>query len=346
MTSSSAGLVVDAVTKSFVPGAPVLDGVSLVVETGSTTALLGPSCCGKTTLLRLLSGLDRPESGSVQVGGRVLTSPSVFVPPEERQIGMVFQDWALFPHLDVARNVGFGLPRAERRESPRIDAALAMVGLEGMGHRMPDTLSGGQQQRVALARALAPEPSVLLLDEPFSNLDAALRQQVRTDVHRLLVSLGVTTVFVTHDQGEAFVLGDQVVVLHDGQVAQSGPPDQLYRRPADRWVAEFVGLANFVPGTADGTRATTDLGPVDLLDPVDGHVDVLLRPEHLRLSAPAGTQMTGTVELVEFVGHSTSYVVQLPGGQVRVRDAALPRFRRGEPVGIAVAPVATVAFHD
>jgi len=249
----------------------------------------------------------------------------------------------------VARNVGFGLPRAERRESPRIDAALAMVGLDGLGHRMPDTLSGGQQQRVALARALAPEPSVLLLDEPFSNLDASLRQQVRTDVHRLLVSLGVTTVFVTHDQEEAFVLGDQVVVLHDGRVAQAGPPDAVYRRPADRWVAEFVGRANFVAGTAGDGRATTALGAVDLLDadqdPVDGPVEVLVRPEHLLLSpgGPAGAG-AGTVELVEFAGHSTSYVVQLAQGPVRVRDAALPRFSRGDLVEVALAPVATVAF--
>jgi iron(III) transport system ATP-binding protein len=258
---------------------------------------------------------------------------------------MVFQDWALFPHLDVARNVGFGLPRAERRESPRIDAALAMVGLDGLGHRMPDTLSGGQQQRVALARALAPEPSVLLLDEPFSNLDASLRHQIRTDVHRLLVSLGVTTVFVTHDQGEAFVLGDQVVVLHGGWVAQAGPPDQVYRRPADRWVAEFVGHANFVPGTATGTAATTTLGPVELLDPCEGPVEVLVRPEHLRLALDgAGGPGHGTVELVEFVGHSTSYLVRLGEVTVRVRDAALPRFERGDAVDLALDPVPTVAF--
>ncbi|MFM7063219.1 MAG: ABC transporter ATP-binding protein [Actinomycetes bacterium] len=352
MTPSSAGLAVDAVTKSFTPGAPVLDGVSMTVAPGSTTALLGPSGCGKTTLLRLLSGLERPESGTVAVGERVLTSSSVFVPPEERRIGMVFQDWALFPHLDVARNVGFGLPRPERRESPRIDAALAMVGLDGLGHRMPDTLSGGQQQRVALARALAPEPAVLLLDEPFSNLDASLRQQVRTDVHRLLVSLGVTTVFVTHDQEEAFVLGDQVVVLHDGRVAQAGPPDAVYRRPADRWVAKFVGRANFLPGTAAGGRATTALGTVDLLDTdlpdsrqalPEGAVEVLVRPEHLLLS-PAGPDGNGTVELVEFLGHATSYVVQLEHGPVRVRDAALPRVDRGARVDVSLAPVATVAF--
>ena len=345
MTASADGLVVESVTKSFAAGTPVLDGVSLTVPAGATAALLGPSGCGKTTLLRLLSGLDRPDTGMIEVGGRLLTSPTVFVPPEERRVGMVFQDWALFPHLDVARNVGFGLPRAERRESPRIDAALAMVGLDGLGHRMPDTLSGGQQQRVALARALAPEPSVLLLDEPFSNLDASLRHQIRTDVHRLLVSLGVTTVFVTHDQGEAFVLGDEVVVLHAGRVAQAGSPAQVYCRPADRWVAEFVGHANFVRGTATGDRATTTLGPVDLLEPRDGEVEVLVRPEHLRLAPDgSGGPGHGTVELVEFVGHSTSYVVRLDQGPVRVRDAALPRFERDEEVDVSLEPVSTVAY--
>jgi len=345
MTGPADGLVVDSVTKSFAAGSPVLDGVSLKVPPGATAALLGPSGCGKTTLLRLLSGLDRPDTGMIEVGGRILTSPTVFVPPEERRIGMVFQDWALFPHLDVARNVGFGLPRPERRESPRIDAALAMVGLDGLGHRMPDTLSGGQQQRVALARALAPEPSVLLLDEPFSNLDASLRHQIRTDVHRLLVSLGVTTVFVTHDQGEAFVLGDEVVVMHAGRVAQAGPPDQVYRRPADRWVAEFVGHANFVRGTASGTLATTDLGTLELLDPYEGPVEVLVRPEHLRLTPDgSGGPGHGTIELVEFVGHSTSYVVRLGEASLRVRDAALPRFERGDEVDVSLDPVATVAY--
>jgi len=362
MTVSAHGQVgdaleVEAVTKSFAEGVPVLTDVSLTVAGGSTAALLGPSGCGKTTLLRLIAGLDQPDEGRVRVGDRELTGPNQFVPPESRRIGMVFQDWALFPHLSVSRNVGFGLPRSERRTSPRIDAALAMVGLDGLGERMPDTLSGGQQQRVALARALAPEPSVLLLDEPFSNLDASLRTQVRTDVHRLLVALGVTTVFVTHDQDEAFVLGDSVVVLSDGMVAQAGSPEDLYRRPKSRWLAGFVGQANFVDGVADGSTATTRFGTVTLLDECVGSVQVLIRPEHLKISAatvagrdaaaplqPAG-MVEGEVELVEFVGHSTVYLIRIGDAVLRVRSAGLPSCSRGDRVGLQADHTPTVAFH-
>ncbi|MEZ5136817.1 MAG: ABC transporter ATP-binding protein [Acidimicrobiales bacterium] len=192
----------------------MLDDVSLRVPAGAMVALLGPSGCGKTTLLRAIAGLVAVDAGQVRVGDRVLTGDGVSVPPERRQVGMVFQDWALFPHLSVARNVAYGLGGDQRADTDRrVDDALAMVGLAGLGDRLPGTLSGGQQQRVALARALAPEPAVLLLDEPFSNLDAALRAQVRTEVHALLVRLGITTIVVTHDQEEAFVLGDEVAVL-------------------------------------------------------------------------------------------------------------------------------------
>ena len=355
MTAGSTTLEVRGISKAFSPSVPVLSGVDLVVPSGSTTSLLGPSGCGKTTLLRVIAGLERPDAGTVRVGDRELTGPSGLVPPERRQIGMVFQDWSLFPHLDVRRNVGFGLPRAERRESPRIDAALEMVGLEGFGDRSPDTLSGGQQQRVALARALAPEPSVLLLDEPFSNLDASLRHQVRTDVHRLLVSLGVTAVFVTHDQDEAFVLGDEVVVLSVGRVVQHGRPEDIYRCPVDRWTAGFVGQANFVPATSGGAdaaeRADTPFGPVDLLDiaPSGGPFDVLVRPEHLHLEptpdpVPPGSADRAQVELVEFVGHSTVYTVTVGDLVVRVREPSSPRFRRGDVVTVSTVGPATVAF--
>ena len=212
------GVDVRGVHKSFGTTA-VLRDVDLDVPSGSVVALLGPSGCGKTTLLRIIAGLEAPDAGEVRVGGRLLTGPATSVPPEHRRVGMVFQDWGLFPHLTVAQNVGYGLPRGERRGA-RVDEALELVGLVGLGHRSPTTLSGGQQQRVALARALAPRPSVLLLDEPFSNLDAALRVQVRGEVHRLLRELGVTTVFVTHDQEEAFVLGDEVAVMSEGRVVQ------------------------------------------------------------------------------------------------------------------------------
>src|SRR5690606_27384273 len=251
------GVEVVGVTKSFDGGPPVLRGVDVSIEAGRTLALLGPSGCGKTTLLRIIAGLEVPDRGIVRVGGKEVTGPKGVVPPEKRRIGMVFQDWALFPHPSVARNVGFGLPRAERRSSPRIDEALEMVGLAGMGDRMPSTLSGGQQQRVALARAIAPRPRVLLLDEPFSNLDATLRVTIRTEIHQLLVELGITTIFVTHDQDEAFILGDRVAVLSEGEVVQSGSPEEVYLRPRTRWLADFVGEANFIPGSGRGDYAVT-----------------------------------------------------------------------------------------
>ncbi len=343
-TSVSADVRVVGVSKSFDGSTKVLDGVDVDVAAGATLALLGPSGCGKTTLLRIIAGLERPDDGTVSVGGQTLTSPATMVPPERRRVGMVFQDWALFPHLSVARNVGFGLPRQERRRSPRIDEALELVGLSTMGDRMPATLSGGQQQRVALARAIAPRPSVLLLDEPFSNLDASLRSKVRTEIHQLLVELGITTIFVTHDQDEAFVLGDRVAVIADRSVVQQGSPEVLYGRPATRWLAGFVGDANFVAAEAAGTRAVTALGPVGLYEPADGTVDLLIRPEELELvpdsgrsvqgSHDRGDGLSGRVELVEFVGHDTTYVVRAEDIELHIRRASMPVAARGEQVRV------------
>jgi iron(III) transport system ATP-binding protein len=335
----AAGVEVAGVTKTFDGRSLVLAGVDVAVEAGGALALLGPSGCGKTTLLRIIAGLERPDDGTVTVGDRLLTSSDTFVAPERRRVGMVFQDWALFPHLSVARNVGFGLPRAERKVSPRIDEALELVGLAGMGDRMPSTLSGGQQQRVALARAIAPRPSVLLLDEPFSNLDASLRAHVRTEIHQLLVGLGITTVFVTHDQDEAFVLGDRVAVLAEGRVVQVGPPAELYQRPATRWLAGFVGDANLLSGTAQGDAATTVLGTLPLVSTASGDVDVLVRPEHLELvpGTSAGGEPGGvsaTVELVEFVGHDTTYLVRAGDLALQIRRPSMPVVARGEQVHV------------
>jgi iron(III) transport system ATP-binding protein len=322
----------------------VLRDVSLDVAPGSTVALLGPSGCGKTTLLRILAGLERPDAGEIRIGTRAVAGDGTWVAPEQRGVGMVFQDWALFPHLTVARNVGYGLPRAERR-GPRVDAALEMVGLEGMGERLPSTLSGGQQQRVALARSLAPEPSVLLLDEPFSNLDTALRVQVRSEVHRLLSELAVTSVFVTHDQEEAFVLGDEVAVMHRGRIVQQATPAELYARPATAWVATFVGEANLLDARATGDRASTLIGDVPLATPADGAegaaVQVLLRPEELRVEAGGDAE----VDVLEYYGHDTVYVVRLAGGvTVRCRAGSVPVFRRGDRVRVRYAGPPAVAF--
>ena len=250
---------------------------------------------------------------------------------------MVFQDGALFPHLDVGQNVAYGLPRSERR-SNRVAETLELVGLAGMEGRRPGSLSGGQQQRVALARALAPRPGVLLLDEPFSSLDTSLRVQVRSEIHHLLLELGVTTVFVTHDQEEAFVLGDRVAVLNAGRVAQVGSPDELYRRPADRWVATFVGDANLLPVPDAVGTCETSVGPVPVaaVDATTGRTtggpaELLVRPEDLRLAEGS----TGTVELVEYYGHDAMVRVLLgDGSTVHARTGADVRWQRGDPVGV------------
>ena len=315
----------------------VLHAVDLEVEPGTIVALLGPSGCGKTTLLRILAGLERPDAGTVVVGGRDITS----VPPERRNVGMVFQDWALFPHMTVERNVGYGIPKRDPDRRQRIDDALALVGLTGLGDRLPATLSGGQQQRVALARALAPRPSVLLLDEPFSNLDTSLRVQVRAEVHALLAGLGITSVFVTHDQDEAFVLGDHVAVMSEGRIVQAARPAELYARPATPWVATFVGDANLVDGDAAGTMATTALGDVELVEAASGPVQVLVRPEMVKLRVGGDA----VVELTEYYGHDSLYVVRTEAGTtVRVRAAAAPVAQRGDKVAVEYAGPPTVAY--
>jgi iron(III) transport system ATP-binding protein len=254
---------------------------------------------------------------------------------------MVFQDWALFPHMTVERNVGYGIPRRDPERARRIDEALALVGLTGLGDRLPGTLSGGQQQRVALARALAPRPAVLLLDEPFSNLDTALRVQVRAEVHALLADLGVTSVFVTHDQDEAFVLGDHVAVMSGGRIVQAAPPAELYSRPVSPWVATFVGDANLIEGAATGDRADTPLGSVPLAEPAEGDVRVLVRPEMVHLAEGDGA----VVEITEYYGHDSLYVVRTDTGTtLRVRTAASPTARRGDRVALRYAGPPTVAF--
>jgi iron(III) transport system ATP-binding protein len=343
--AGASSIQVRGIAKAY-GASPVLHDVSLAVRPGSTLALLGPSGCGKTTLLRIIAGLERPERGEVVVGGRSLTSAVGFVPPERRRVGMVFQDWALFPHLTVARNVAYGLPRRERRSS-RVAEALALVGLEGMGGRLPWTLSGGEQQRVALARALAPRPAVLLLDEPFSNLDAALRVQVRAEVHRLLTDLGITAIFVTHDQAEAFLLGDEVAVVLEGRVVQQARPSELYAAPATRWIAGFVGEANLVPGDAQGDAAGTAIGLVALANDHHGPVDVLVRPEELCVDSRdrAVTGADATVDLVEFYGHDTVYVLRLHGGaELRARVGSAPHFVRGDRVRVTYGGRPAMAY--
>ena len=320
----------------------VLDGVSLDVPAGRTLALLGPSGCGKTTLLRSIAGLERPSEGTVSIAGELLSGPDRWVPAERRRIGMVFQDWALFPHLSVGKNVGYGLSKLDRVERDvAIEKSLALVGLGGMADRMPATLSGGQQQRVALARALAPKPRVLLLDEPFSNLDTNLRAEVRAEVHHLLLDLGITAIFVTHDQEEAFVLGDRVAVMHAGRIEQIGTPHNIYTAPSSRWVAQFVGEASLLRGSATGRTARTPLGEIKLETELTGVVDVLIRPEQLVVTADG---RDATVELVEFYGHDAMVYLDLGGQTVRARTEPNVRFRRGDQVSLTYTGDAAVSF--
>jgi iron(III) transport system ATP-binding protein len=290
----------DGVTKRFGALAAVDDG-RLTVERGELLAVLGPSGCGKTTMLRLVAGFELPDSGSVVIDGRAV-SGAEWVPPERRQVGMVFQDYALFPHLSVADNVGYGLPR--RARAARVAEVLDLVGLSGLEQRRPHELSGGQQQRVALARALAPEPAIVLLDEPWSNIDPLLRGAMRDDIARILRSAGVTVVLVTHDQEEAFSMADRIALMDAGRIVQVGTPEEMYYHPVTRRVAEFVGATNFV-------ASQSTLGRGLVAEGAEGG-EVLVRPELVALTIDdAGA---GTVVGREFRGHDVFYRVDLGDG--------------------------------
>ena len=308
---SELALRVRGVVKSY--DAPVLTGLDLDVETGSLVSLLGPSGCGKTTLLRIVAGFERADAGTVEVGGRPVEGPGRTVAPERRRVGIVPQEGALFPHLSVHDNVGFGLPRAERR-GPRVDEVLELVGLAGLGRRMPHELSGGQQQRVALARALAPRPSLVLLDEPFSALDAGLRGQVRAEVRASLRAAGASAVLVTHDQQEALSVADVVAVVRDGRVVQAGTPWEVYAQPADLGVAQFVGETIVLRGRAAGGVVETALGALATASHADGDVAVVVRPEQLEVGAPDLASVEAVVAHREFYGHDALVRFDLAGG--------------------------------
>jgi iron(III) transport system ATP-binding protein len=307
---SDAAVRVEGLRKAF--GAlQAVAGIAFAVPPGQVLGLLGPSGCGKTTALRLVAGVERPDAGSVWLGARLVAGPGAYVPPERRQVGMVFQDYALFPHLNVADNVAFGLPRGPERRR-RVAEALALVGLDGLDRRWPHELSGGQQQRVALARALAPRPDVLLLDEPFSNLDAALRLRVRAEVRAILAAAGVTAIFVTHDREEALSLADVVAVMDAGRILQLAPPEELYQAPVSPLVARAVGDADFLPARARGLTAEWELGTVALAGEAHGPVQLLVRPEGVALAPdPAGPT---TVVERQFVGPYQLIAVRLPSG--------------------------------
>ncbi len=325
----------------------VVDDLNLQVAPGELLTLLGPSGCGKTTTLRLIAGLEEPDSGAVWISGRNMTAP--FRPPERRGVGLVFQDYALFPHLSVLGNVLFGLrtlPRAERL--PRARETLSLVGLTVFESRMPHQLSGGQQQRVALARALAPRPGLLLLDEPFSNLDAQLRHATRQEVRAILRRSGVAAILVTHDQEEALAFSDRIALMRAGHLEQIGTPQEIYTRPRTAFVASFLGRSNLLSGTVQAGVARTLLGPVPLEDleagaqeggaVPDGLQMISVRPEHLAFTDdPSGAE--AVIVAREFGGHAVTYTLSLGPHEVLLHETGHALRAEGERVRIrAVRP--------
>lgn len=300
--------------KSF-GATPVVRDVNLRVPRGQILALLGPSGCGKTTTLRLLAGFEQLDTGRIEIDGRLVADDTRSLPPEQRRVGMVFQDYAIFPHLTVAANVQFGLGKG-RDARARMEEMLTFVGLDGQGDKMPHALSGGQQQRVALARALAPNPAVLLLDEPFSNLDAALRKQVRVEVKQLLRRSGATAIFVTHDQEEALFLGDAVAVMENGRLVQTGTPEQIFHAPRTRFVAEFMGHTDFVAGEVSARGIETPLGLVrQALDAAPGTaVSIMTRPDDVTITPQKDGN--GRIRDRQFTGMAYVYEVALTNGTV------------------------------
>ncbi len=313
--------------------------LSLDVPDGEVLALVGPSGCGKSTALRLVAGLEQPDAGQVRIGGELVAGHGAWRPAERRRVGIVFQDHALFPHLTVAGNVSFGLDGwAGPRRRARVDDVLELVELGDLSARYPHELSGGEQQRVALARALAPEPALVLLDEPFSNLDRNLRAQIRTETVAILRSTGTAAVFVTHDQAEALATGDRVGVMREGRIEQIGPPQDVFHSPANRFVATFLGEADFLPARVSGGELVTEAGAVPAPPGLNGHTDVevMVRPHEVTLRAAE----SGPARVVgsEFQGAFVLYTVALASGRtLRSLQPHTAGFATGTPLVAGLA---------
>jgi iron(III) transport system ATP-binding protein len=319
-----------------------VDNVDLRLARGSFLAVVGPSGSGKTTLLRLIAGFEVPDGGSVRIGGRVVAGPEAWIEPERRRVGMVFQQGALFPHLTVADNVGFGATAPAR-----VAECLALVGLEDRASGYPHELSGGERQRVALARALAADPEVVLLDEPFSALDAGLRERLREEVSAILRAAGTSTLLVTHDQAEALSLADTVAVMRDGRLEQVGTPEEVYERPRTRWVAGFLGDADVLPATASGGYAESELGRFAVAAELRGPVDLVVRPESVAIGHRSARDAEAEAVVVgrSFYGHDQLVELELPSGRrLRSRRLGFPAWHPGDHVRVWVeGPVTALA---
>jgi len=335
-----ASVHIEACGKTFADGTRALEPATLDITRGETLVLLGPSGCGKTTMLRIIAGLELPDfGGRVLFDGKDMTA----VPIERRNVGMVFQSYALFPNMTVSDNIGYGLkirgvPNKERAE--RVAELVALTNISGLENRRIDQLSGGQRQRVALARAVAIRPGILLLDEPLTALDAALRDRLRGELNRLLRALGITTIYVTHDQSEAMELGDRVVVMQKGTIAQIGTPREIYFTPRSRFVAEFIGAANIVEAAIEGGHLVLPGGRQPIHSDMDMPAAVaMIRPETIRVTAAGSASLSGTIDTVSFIGDRQRLVVSGASNRLLTVDAPnTVQVRPGERIGLSISP--------
>ena len=310
-------LELDRITCGYQPDVPTVKNLSLHLQPGNILCLLGPSGCGKTTTLRAIAGFEKLTAGEIRLQSQILASTSVHVPAEQRRIGMVFQEYALFPHMSVEANMAFGLYHwAAADRQARVQELLDVVGLQGLDHRFPHELSGGQQQRVAIARALAPKPLMLLLDEPFSNLDPDMTIKMRQELSRILRHTQTTAILVTHDHEEAFAMADQVAVMQDGVLIQCDTPEEIYQQPSSAFVAEFIGQANMIPGIIHNGHIETEIGPLPHQSDVqsESRALVMIRPTDIQLT-PSESGL-GRIESRQFQGSQTLYAIRLKSGQL------------------------------
>lgn len=331
---------------------PAVANVSFSLKQGEVLGLLGPSGCGKTTLLRTIAGFERPSQGTIELAGQVVAGNSCWIPPERRNTGMVFQDYALFPHLTIAENIAFGLERKSDRPSKqqikqRVGEVLVLVGLRGLEKRYPHQLSGGQQQRVALARALAPQPSLMLLDEPLSNLDVQVRQHLRHEIRHILKATGISAIFVTHDQEEALAISDKIGVMQQGKLEQIGTPEEIYAQPASRFVAEFVTQANFLPARRQGNRWQTEIGEWEIAATVEPEPietgELMIRQEDITLK-PDETAPIIVCDR-QFLGREYRYCLQTPSGdRLHARTTVSTQIPVGSRVHLSVSAQAPQIF--